>query len=564
LTRSLSLVDEPLGGDRELLSIYSEGISFMAALEHHNTYVGDGGAPVGRKGDHRRPILVALLVTLALAAIDSTVVTTAVPSIVKDLGGFTIFPWIFSIYLLTQSVSVPVYGRIADLYGRRPILYTGIAIFLLSSVFCGVAPNMPLLIAARALQGLGAGAIVPIVQTVIGDLYSVRERSRVQGYTASVWGVASILGPIVGGAITQYISWRWIFFINLPFGVVAITLLSRRLHETVERKEHKIDFTGAIIMSIGLSALIFGLLQGGTGWSWSSPREIGVLLASVVALGLFAWVEHRAPEPMIPSWVINRRPMLAANVANLVLGAVQFGLTAYVPAWAEGVRGVSPLDAGLTVATLLFGWPISSALAGRLYLNIGFRSTTLIGVIICLAGTALYPLLGPHSSVFLAASFGLLVGFGLGFIATPLLVSSQTIVGKGRRGVATASNLFARAVGSAVGIAVIGSLANRSLVAWISNPPRNLVGNLPTSVNSAVNLLENNAHLAPQMKTFIGLGLFHATHTAFLAVVASAILTLCALLAMPKKSEPLHFDDEGDEELIRPAEHKHIFEAPGS
>lgn len=518
----------------------------MSALEHHNTYVDSDAPPVGRKGDPRRPILIALLVTLALAAIDSTVVTTAVPSIVKDLGGFTIFPWIFSIYLLTQSVSVPIYGRMADLYGRRPILYTGIAIFLLSSILCGIAPNMPMLIGARALQGLGAGAIVPIVQTVVGDIYSIRERAKVQGYTASVWGVASIIGPIVGGAITQYISWRWIFFINLPFGVVAMTLLSRRLHETVERKEHKVDFAGAIVMTIGLSALIFGLLQGGTGWAWTSPREIGVLALSVISLVLFAVVEHRALEPMIPSWVVNRRPMLAANAANIVLGAVQFGLTAYVPAWAEGVRGVSPLDAGLTVATLLFGWPLASALAGRLYLTIGFRSTTLIGVTICLGGASLYPLLGPHSSVLLAASFGLLVGFGLGFVATPLLVSSQTIVGKGRRGVATASNLFARAVGSAVGIAVIGSLANRSLIAWISNPPANLVGNLPTSVNSAITLLENNAHLAPATKTFIGLGLFHATHTAFLAVVASAVLTLLALLAMPKKSEPLHFDEDHD------------------
>ncbi len=515
------------------------------SIDDHDKKIAETYQPkAGHKGDPRRPILVALLVTLALAAIDSTVVTTAVPSIVKDLGGFTIFPWIFSIYLLTQAVSVPIYGRMADLYGRRPILYTGILIFLVSSVLCGIAQNMPQLIAARALQGLGAGAIVPIVQTVVGDIYTIRERSKIQGYTASVWGVASILGPIAGGAITQYISWRWIFFINIPFGIVAISLLSKRLHETVERKDHKIDFAGSIVMSIGLSALIFGLLQGGTGWAWSSGREIGVLAFGSLFLALFVFVEKITPEPMIPTWVVTRRPMLAANIANLALGAVQFGLTAYVPTWAEGVRGVSPIAAGLTVATLLFGWPISSALAGRLYLTIGFRSTTLVGASICLGGVLLYPQLGPHSSILLASSFGLLVGFGLGFIATPLLVSSQSIVGQSRRGVATASNLFARAVGSAVGIAVIGSLANSSLVTWIAHPPTDLLGHLPNSVNSAVSLLENNNHLAAPTQTFIRLGLFHATHAAFIAVVAATILTFCALLAMPKRSTPLEFPDD--------------------
>ena len=518
----------------------------MTAQQHHHTYVDESEvAPApGRRGDPRRNVLIALLVTLALAAIDSTVVTTAVPSIVKNLGGFTIFPWIFSIYLLTQAVSVPIYGRLSDLYGRRPILYTGVTIFLLASVLCGIAPSMPFLIGARAIQGLGAGAIIPIVQTVVGDLYSIEERSKIQGYTAGVWGVASVLGPLIGGAITQYITWRWIFYINLPFGFVALFLLSRRLHETVERQEHRIDFAGSLVMAIGLSSLIFGLLQGGSGWAWTDTREILVLALGILFICLFAIVEHLSAEPMIPSWVVTRRPMLAANMANLLLGAVQYGLTAYVPAWAEGVRGVSPIEAGLTVATLLFGWPISSALAGRLYLAIGFRSTTLIGVAITIAGTALYPLLGPASPILVACSFGLLVGVGLGFIATPLLVSSQSIVGRDRRGVATASNLFSRSVGSAVGIAVIGTLANRSLARWISHPPTQLVGHLPASVNSAVSLLENHAKMAASTRMFITHGLFQATHAAFLAVFMSAGVTALALLAMPKRSVPLKFEGE--------------------
>ena len=319
---------------------------------------------------------------------------------------------------------------------------------------------MPSLIAFRRCQGLGAGAIIPIVQTVVGDIYSVEERSRVQGYTASVWGIASVIGPLIGGGISQYTTWRWIFFVNIPFATLALVLLARHLKETVVRKNHQIDYAGSAIMAVGLSALIFGLLQGGVVWPWSSHGELLVLAVAVVVLCIFGLVERHAAEPIIPKWVVTHRPLLAANLANVSVGAVQYGLTAYVPAYAEGVRGVSPLLAGLPIAAVLFGWPISSALSGRLYLRFGFRTTGLVGAGLCLIGAMLYPTLGPDSSVFVVGLFGFCTGIGLGFVATPMLVASQSLVGREQRGVVTASNLFSRSIGSALGIAIIGSVAN--------------------------------------------------------------------------------------------------------
>src|SRR5579863_7603104 len=258
-----------------------------------------------RRRDPRTPVLAALVMTLALAALDSTVVTTAVPSIVHNLGGFSLFPWLFSIYLLTQAVTVPIYGRLADIFGRRPMIFTGIGLFLAGSIACGLAWNMASLIAFRGLQGLGAGAIVPLVQTVVGDLYTVRERARITGYTASVWGIASVLGPLMGGVLSQYASWRWIFYLNLPIGLIALQLVRRHLHESVTRRSERIDYLGAVLLTVGLTGLIFGILEGGSAWAWSSTQETAIVLGSIVVLGAFVLVERRSADPMVPSWVIS-------------------------------------------------------------------------------------------------------------------------------------------------------------------------------------------------------------------------------------------------------------------
>jgi multidrug resistance protein len=216
----------------------------------------------------RGPVLIAVMLSTALVALDSTIIATAVPSVVRDLGGFSQFPWLFSVYLLTQAVTVPLYGKFADVLGRRPVMFFGIAAFLVGSVLCGAAWSMPVLIAARAVQGIGAGAIQPMSMTVIGDLYTVKERARVQGYVASVWGIASVVGPTLGGVFAEYLDWRWIFFINLPLGAIAALMLFRSFAERVERKPHKVDYPGAALLTVGCSLVILGLLEGGVSWAW--------------------------------------------------------------------------------------------------------------------------------------------------------------------------------------------------------------------------------------------------------------------------------------------------------
>lgn len=484
------------------------------------------------------------MMTMTLAALDSTVVTTAVPSIVRDLGGFSLFPWLFSIYLLTQAVTVPIYGRLADLYGRKPILYVGIALFLVGSMLCGIAWNMESLIAFRGLQGLGAGAIIPMVQTVVGDLYNVRERAKVQGYTASVWGIASILGPLFGGGLSQFASWRWIFYLNLPFGVLAILLLARHLHEAVERRDHRIDYLGAVVLTAGLTTVIFGLLQGGTAWAWGSALEVLVLTGGGVLLVAFVFIERRVPEPMVPPWVMARRPIAAGNLANVALGAVLLGLTSYVPTYAQGVRFVGPLVAGLVVAAVTLGWPIASGFAGKLYLRIGFFATGVIGGVLSVIGCVLYATLGTHSSILVAAAYGIVTGLGMGFIATPVLVAMQTLVGWERRGVVTASNLFARSVGSALGIAVLGSLANSSLASSLRRAPAAIATKLPHSVNVTSGILGGSSKYGPAATAYLRGALFTATHAVFLGLIVVAALGLVALCCIPRREVPIVFEED--------------------
>ena len=299
----------------------------------------------------RGPVLGAIMLTTSLIALDSTVVATAVPSIVKDVGGFSQFPWLFSVYLLTQAVTVPIYGKLADLFGRKPIMSWGVAVFVVGSLLCGVAWSMPTLIAARAVQGVGAGAIMPMGMTMIGDLYTVEERARVQGYLASVWGVSSCLGPLTGGLLSEYVSWRWIFFINLPLGALAIVALQRRFSESVERRKHAIDFAGAGLLTVGCSLLILGLLEGGTAWAWDSVTSYTVLGAAFAALVAFGYVERSAEEPVLPLWVFRRRVLVGANLTSILVGALLIGLSSYVPTYVQGVLGTGAVEGLVDVAS---------------------------------------------------------------------------------------------------------------------------------------------------------------------------------------------------------------------
>jgi len=411
----------------------------------------------------RGPVLAAVMLSTGLVAIDSTIIATAVPSIVRDIGGFAEFPWLFSIYLLAQAVSVPLYGKVSDLFGRKPVILWGIGLFLAGSIMCGAAWNVWVLIAFRVVQGLGAGAIMPTTITIVGDLYSVRERATVQGYIASVWGLSSVVGPTLGGVFSEYVSWRWIFFVNIPLCLLAAGMIFRKFHEKVTRSHPVIDYRGAALLTTGLTLVILGVLEGGQAWAWDSAQSIVILVVGVAALVAFGFVERSSPEPVLPLWVFRRRLLITAGLTSAGVGAILLGLTSYVPTYVQDVLGTGPLVAGFALATLLLGWPISASQAGKIYLRIGFRGCALIGSAVVLAGAALMLLLGEHSSVFAVAGCCLVIGLGLGLTAAPTLIAAQSSVDWGERGVVTANNIFLRSLGSSLGVAVFGAVANATI-----------------------------------------------------------------------------------------------------
>ena len=490
----------------------------------------------------RGPILGSVMLCTALVAIDATILAAAVPAIVSDLGGFSQFPWLFSIYLLAQAVSVPIYGKLADALGRKPVMFVGIALFLVGSVLCGAAWSMPLLIAARAVQGLGAGATLPMSMTIVGDIYTVEERARVQGFIASVWGMASIVGPTLGGVFSEYLSWRWIFFVNLPVGALAAWMLARHFHEQIERRRHSIDFAGATLLAVGCSLLILALLQGGHSWAWGSAMSITLLSVSVALLVAFPFVERRAAEPILPLWVFSRRVLVGANLASLLVGAVLIGLTSYIPTFAQGVLGFGALLSGFALAAMTIGWPIAAATAGRIYMRIGFRDTSVIGVAFIVLGSLLLLTVGEDTSLWLIALYTFVVGVGLGYTASPTLVAVQSVVGWDRRGVVTGTNMFARSVGSAVGVAVFGAIANASLARQFAHPPAGIDGRLPSSADDAALVLDSQSGAAPAVREFVRAALNTATHHVFVGVAVLAVVMVAAVLLMPRRSTELEFD----------------------
>jgi EmrB/QacA subfamily drug resistance transporter len=416
-------------------------------------------ASVGLRSE-RGPVLLAVMLSIGLVAIDSTILATAVPSIVSDLGGFTQFPWLFSVYLLAQAVSVPVYGKLADIVGRKPVMLVGIGLFLLGSLMCGVAWSMSLLIAFRVVQGLGAGAVMPVSMTIVGDLYSLAERAKVQGYTASVWAASAVIGPTLGGVFSDYVSWRWIFFVNLPLGALAAWMLLRRFHERLERRQHVIDYGGAALLAVGGTLLLLALLEGGQRWAWDSTTSIGLFVASAVLLGVFVVVEHRAAEPLLPLWIFRDRILNVAALASLLVGVLTLGLSSYVPLFAQGVLGHGAVIAGLALAAMTLGWPIAAATSGRFYLTVGFRWTLTMGGAFALLGGFVLTTVGLHSTVGHLALACFVMGIGFGFVASPAVVAAQSTVTWRFRGVATGANMFARSVGSAVGVAIFGAIVN--------------------------------------------------------------------------------------------------------
>ena len=402
-------------------------------------------------------ISAGVMAGIAVAALDSTVVGTAMPTIIGQLGGIQAYGWVFAAYLLTATTTVPVFATLADTHGRKPIFLTGLALFVGGSALCGLCQSMLQLIVFRAIQGLGAGAVQPIAFTIVGDVFEPRQRARMQGLFSSVWGISAIIGPAIGGLITATVGWRWVFYLNVPVGILAATLILLVLHEHIERREHRLNWLGSATLTFGVSLL---LLAPSTGvqLGWTSPLVIGSLVGAVALLAVFARSEAAAAEPLISRELV-RRPIVAAGLAiGTLAGVVMYGLTAYVPPLIQGVMGGSPLDAGLVVGAMSVGWPVGSIVSGRTMLRFGVRPIVLVGAGMLFAGSLMLLEAGQIRSLWYTSAATGVTGLGMGLITTPTLVAIQAAVTWRQRGQATGLVQFSRTIGGSIGTGLLGAL----------------------------------------------------------------------------------------------------------
>jgi len=438
-----------------------------------------------------RPLtVVSLLLGLFLAAMEMTVVSTAMPTVVAELGGLPLYAWAFAGYMLSLTVTVPIWGKLADLRGRKPVLIAGLGLFLLGSFACGHAHSMTSLIAWRAVQGLGAGAMQPITFTIVGDLFDVHERGRMQGVFGAVWGLAGLVGPLVGGAIVHTVGWRWIFWVNLPFGIASAAVLAVAYHERPERHEHRLDVAGAALLATAVVAALLAVRSAGA-------ALVGVPVA-IAATAAFLAVERRAREPLLPLDLFASRAISVSSAAGALMGAAMMATVTFVPLWVQSVLGLPPTDAGAAIAPMALGWPVASAISGRLVTRLGYRRLLFAGFAIAAAAALLLALaLRPGASLRAVQALTALFGAGLGVANPPLLMAVQTSVSWNRRGVATASTIFFRTIGGTLAVGLLGGAlahalagagASPALVEKLLGPQRSMLE--PAAIASVASALQ--------------------------------------------------------------------------
>ncbi|HSF44159.1 MAG TPA: MDR family MFS transporter [Thermoanaerobaculia bacterium] len=490
-------------------------------------------------GRQRQLVTGSILLGMFLAALEATAVAAAVPTAVGELGGVARYSWVFSAYLLTSTTTGPLFGKLADLYGRKPIYQVAVFFFLLGSVLCGLAQTFDQLVLFRAVQGLGAGGVMPVAITITGDIYTLEERGRIQGVFSGVWALASLVGPLLGGLITDTLSWRWIFYLNIPFGLASAWMLQRYLREETPRHEHKLDILGTVSLTAAVTLLLLALIEGPEAWGWSDPRTIGFLAGAAVSLAVFFWQERRAPEPMLPLDLFENRLIAVASLGNLLLGALLYSITAYVPMFGQGVLGGTAVDAGTILAPILLGWPIASILAGRLLLRVGYRPMVLGGNFLIVAGAVLLAGVdGDTTRTGIMVSM-MIIGFGLGFVSMPYMLGPQNAVPWNRRGVATSGVQFFRSIGGALAVAALGGLFNSRVQA---------AAGAGVETDSLLDPALR-ARLAPDLLSQLVSALLAGIQSVFIALAVLAVAGLAVSLFMPRGSAQSQIHQEPAVEL---------------
>src|SRR6266498_742207 len=406
----------------------------------------------------------AIMLSLFLASMESTVVATGMPTIVSQLGGLEYYSWVFSAYMLTSTTTVPLYGKLSDLYGRKPIYAAAMVLFLIGSLLCGLSQSMLQLIAARAVQGVGAGGLLPLAFIMIGDMFTLEQRARMQGLFSGVWGVSSVVGPLLGGFLVDQVSWHWIFFINIVPGLLAGILVWQAWVDRPreDKVRPSVDYAGAFLLTAGVVVLLLGLFEVATPIGW------GLLAGAVLSFALLSRVERRAADPVLPLSLFRDRLFVVACTHGVLAGWAMFGSTAYVPLFVQAVLGTSATAAGATLTPMLLAWVFSSIVGSRLLLRVGYRTLALAGMALLTVGAFLLTQVGAGTGEALLLGSLALMGVGMGLSIPAFLIAVQSTVRKDALGTATSTVQFSRSIGGTLGVSVMGALLSARLAAGMA------------------------------------------------------------------------------------------------